>query len=157
NLALNGANTFTGNVNIVSGRVQVGNAQALGTGAGKTTVSAAGTLQFTAAGTYSEAIDFAGTGFTEPATGFGAIRVNDVPVTLSGTLTMTGNARIYTAATTAANMPTTISGAIGETGGARNLTLAGPGTWSLTAANTYTGTTTVSLGTVNLNGTGSLT
>jgi fibronectin-binding autotransporter adhesin len=48
----------------------------------------------------------------------------------------------------------TVSGIISETGGARNLTKAGGGVLSLTGANTYTGTTTISGGTLDLgNGT----
>jgi len=46
-----------------------------------------------------------------------------------------------------------LTGVISETGGARSITKAGGGTMLMSAANTYTGTTTVSAGTLLANGT----
>jgi autotransporter-associated beta strand protein len=149
-LNLTGANTFTGNIVINNGRLQVGNAagSALGDTTGTTTVNSGGTLQFTVAQTNNENIFFGGTGVADVTAGtFGAIRVGNVAVTLGGTLTMNANARLYLDGST-----TTIGNGIAETGGSRNLTTAGSGIVSVNGANTYTGTTTISQGTFDLTG-----
>src|SRR5207342_3563036 len=90
------------------------NASALGAGTGKTTVLSGGTLLIQNALTVNENIDFAGNGYVESAIPFGALRVSNVAVTLSGNLTMIGNARMFLDGNT-----TTANGVIGETGGPR--------------------------------------
>ena len=147
NLVLSGANTFTGDVTINAGRIQMSNASALGTTAGKTVVNNGGTLQITAAMTLNENIDLAGNGFTEQATLFGALRIDNVAATLGGNLTLTGNSRVWVAGNT-----TTANGTITETGGARGLDFAGAGTFALNNIGSYTGATTVSQGVLNLTG-----
>jgi fibronectin-binding autotransporter adhesin len=148
NLVLSGTNTFTGDVTITSGRIQISNASALGTTAGKTVVNTGGTLHITSAMTLNENIDLAGNGFTEHATLFGALRIDNVATTLGGNLTLTGNSRIWVAGNT-----TTANGTITETGGTRGLDFAGAGTFALNNAGSYTGATTVSQGILNLTGT----
>ena len=73
--------------------------------------------------------------------------------TISLDIILNGNRTITTGqqnATVQHNL--TISGIISETGGARTLTKAGGGTLTLSGANTYTGTTTVTAGTLTLSG-----
>jgi autotransporter-associated beta strand protein len=69
--------------------------------------------------------------------------------TISAPLTLANNLQLNSSA----GSSLTLSGVISETGGSRNVTVqdAGTVTFSGTAANTYTGSTTVSTGTLNLN------
>src|SRR5262249_52268443 len=77
-----------------------------------------------------------------------ALRIGNFAVNLNGTLTLTGDSRVVLEGTGT----TTVNGVIQETGGARALEKAGGGTLALLSANTYTGPTTLSLGTINLTG-----
>lgn len=144
---LSQANTFTGDVTVNNGRVQISNAAALGTGAGKTIVNNGGALFINTALTVNENIDFAGGGFNEMLTLFGAIRIGNVATTLNGTLNMTGNARMFVQGST-----TTLNGGLGETGGARNFDLAGAGTVAMASAGSYTGTTTITQSILDVTG-----
>jgi fibronectin-binding autotransporter adhesin len=144
---LSQANTFTGDVIVNNGRVQISNTDALGTGAGKTIINSGGTLFLNTALPVNENIDFAGNGFTELATLFGSIRIGNVATTMNGTLTMTDNAMMFVQGNT-----TTLNGGLGETGGARNLSLAGGGTLAIASAGSYTGTTTITQSTINVTG-----
>lgn len=74
------------------------------------------------------------------------------PVVLAGTISGSGDGFIGNSTGNTG----TISGIISETGGARNLSKVGAGTIILTGVNTYTGTTTVTLGTLTIGGAGSL-
>jgi autotransporter-associated beta strand protein len=71
---------------------------------------------------------------------------------LSGPATLATGVRLSASPTFTVNAGTapelTVTGPISETGGSRGLTKAGTGTMKLRAANTYTGTTTVSAGTL---------
>ncbi len=155
NLILSGANTFTGDVTIANGRVQISTATALGTTAGKTIVQSGGTLFVNAAMTLAENIDFAGTGFTEASKLFGAIRLNGATI-FTGTLTLTGNSQIYTQAGTSQIGNGTI-GTLTESGGARNLDILGGNTLQINSPTTYTGATTVQQSALNLSGAGTTT
>ncbi|WP_009962450.1 beta strand repeat-containing protein [Verrucomicrobium spinosum] len=62
-VTLAGNNTFTGAVNVDAGKLVVGHANALGTTAGGTVVKDGATLEFTAEGTYTEAITLTGEGY----------------------------------------------------------------------------------------------
>jgi autotransporter-associated beta strand protein len=149
NVTLGGtvANTLTGTVTVANGRLQITNTTGLRSTAGTTIVQSGGTLFLNAAMTFNDAVSFAGPGFTEPSVGFGAIRIANNNVTMNGTLTMTGNSGIFvTGSTTLLNAP------IAESGGSRTLAFAGGGTLTMTAANTYSGATTVSQGLYNLAG-----
>jgi autotransporter-associated beta strand protein len=141
------ANTFTGNVTVANGRLTVTNATGLRATAGTTTVQNGGTLYLNAAMTTNENISIAGNGFTELNQPVAALRLGNFAINLNGTLTLTADSRLVLEGNT-----TTVNGVIQETGGARALEKAGAGTLALTAANTYTGATTVSLGTFNLTG-----
>jgi len=69
----------------------------------------------------------------------------------TGAVTLGGNRQVTVSANTL-----TLGGAIGDGGYAYSLTKAGAGKLTLTAANTYTGNTTVSAGTLALSGSGSI-
>ena len=63
-----------------------------------------------------------------------------------GATTLVGNATFDNAASATAGLPSLTLGAVGESGGARSLTKTNTGILKLTAANTYTGGTTVNRG-----------
>ena len=155
--ALAGPNTYTGTTTVSGGPLLISHSSALGTTAGGTIVSAGGALELEGGITVSgEALTLNQAG---PAGG-GALRnVGDTntwagPVTLAspstiaapfGKLTITGSV-------TGAGMDLTLAGdAQGEISGSIN-TAAGNiikndvGTWALTGSNSYTGTTTINLG-----------
>ena len=157
--ALNGSNTFTGNVSIVTGQLNVntvansGAASALGAGSA---VSLGG------GGGQAPLLWYTGTGagstnrsFTTNATGDARIVAQDGALTLAGTLTASTNAGLTYAMnfSGAANSGTnTVSGVISDgTGktqvGVKSVTPAGgsaeDGVWKFSGANTYTGLTLV--------------
>jgi len=162
-LALNGANTYTGVTTINSGStVRLGNASALGSVDGGTVVNSGANLDLYGTN-YSnlEPLSINGTGIDSE----GAIsnRYSDTAI-FAGPLTLAGNSSIaggngliiinnMSAITGTGNI--TLTGAVGGiisspiaiTG---NITKAGNGTWTLAGANTYSGSTTISTGTLAL-------
>ena len=161
-LALNGANTFTGGVNINAGTVSVntvGNSTAsssLGTNGtiniGATTV--AGALTYTGTGeTSDKVINLAGTTGGATITQSGA----------SGNLKFTSNltaggvgAKTLTLAGSAAGTGEIAGNIVDSSSGATSLIKSGTGAWTLSGANSYTGTTAISGGTLNINSAGAL-
>ena len=82
----------------------------------------------------------------------GAIRSENNSNTISGTVTMTGNSRIHVN-----NTQLTLDGVLTQSGGNRNLEKTGAGTLILNNAGTnYSGSTTVSQGTLRANSFGAL-
>ncbi|MBS0633240.1 MAG: autotransporter-associated beta strand repeat-containing protein [Verrucomicrobia bacterium] len=142
-LANGGTNSNLGAATGANGTIKLGNS------------TTTGTLQYTG-GTAStdRGIDLAGTtgGGTLDASGSGAVTFSNTAVTASGsgnkTLTLTGN-------NTGAN---TLAGAIANGfGSVTSVYKDGSGTWVLSGNSTYTGNTTVNLGTLKLGGTGNAT
>jgi filamentous hemagglutinin family protein len=161
---LYGANTYSGGTSINGGTLRAGSSTALGSGA--VTVASSGSLDLrgqtmTSLGTLS----LNGTGVSN----LGALR-NSSPTaataTYAGPLVLTGNTKIFansgliqlthTGTITGATFGLTLGGAgggsiaaiIGTTTG--SLTKQDGGTWILSGANTYTGGTTVSAGTLQV-------
>jgi autotransporter-associated beta strand protein len=134
-LTLTNANTFSGGLTLATGTLRLNNATALGTG---TLTIAGGTLDNTSGGAISNAnnnvqswngnFSFAGSGPLHLGTG---------AVTLSANRTVTATANALT-----------VGGVVG--GGAFSLTKAGvSGRLALSGANTYSGGTVVSAGTLS--------
>jgi fibronectin-binding autotransporter adhesin len=141
---LAGANTYTGATTVAAGTLVVTNAAALGTAAAGTTV-AAGAVLNVRADIGVEPISIAGTGIA----GNGALRTSTgLAGTVGGPVTLTADASIGNG-TGAGGGTLTINGVIS---GGFALSFTGLGTTTLTAANTYTGLTTVTSGTVVLAG-----
>lgn len=176
---LSGQSTFTGQVRVDNGTLSVasiansGGASALGIGTVNSVInigssSNTGTLIFTG-GTNSTTNRQVQIGRSTTSTG-GAVIQNDGAGTLTfsnsafntsdTTVTNTSAARTLTlqGTNTGAN---TISGVIannvgsGSVVGAITLVKAGAGSWTLAGANTYTGGTSLSAGTLNVNNAGS--
>jgi len=162
---VSGANTYTGATAIQGGTLSInsiGNVGDVSSPLGAPTTVAngtiaigssgtGGTLRYTGSGsTTDRVINLAGTtgGATLNQSGTGLLKfTSDFTATGAGakTLTLTGS----TAGTGE------IAGAIVNSSSATSLTKSGTGTWTLSGANTYTGTTSISNGTLSL--TGSLT
>jgi autotransporter-associated beta strand protein len=136
-LTLTGANTYTGATKVTSGILKAGVASVAGTSGAFGNNSAVTLSNVAGAG-----LDI--TGFNTQIgslAGGGSLGGN---VTLGGsTLTVGGN-----------NLASTFSGII--SGDAGNLIKTGSGTLTLTGANTYTGTTTISAGTMQVGDGGTL-
>ena len=122
---LSAANTYTGLTTVSGGILTYAVNNAISTGA--VTVNGAGAVL--ALGTFSDSV--------------GAVTLTAGDITGSGTLTSTTGFTMNNAAATS------VSAILG---GAVALTKSGAGTLTLSGANTYTGATTVSLGTLLING-----
>ena len=124
---LSGTNTYSGNTAINAGTLKLGVANVVPDGAGKGNVSVTGTFDLN---TYSETVN-------------GLSGAGTVDNTAAGTPVLTvGNN----------NTTSAFSGAIQNTAGNLALAKIGNGTLTLSGTNTYTGTTTVSEGTLNVTG-----
>jgi autotransporter-associated beta strand protein len=95
-VVLNGANTFTGGLYLNQGRVQSGATGGLGPSGGNVYIAAGAEAFLNASGTFAQNFFITGIGATETSGGqnLGAIRCNQNNQTLSGTITLVGNARI---------------------------------------------------------------
>jgi fibronectin-binding autotransporter adhesin len=158
-LTLSGDNEYSGGTTVTDGIVSATtSAQALGTGA--VTVADGAALQVTGALDFDEALTLSGTGV---AAG-GALRNISGNTDWSGVITLAADSRINSDADTLTLSGATIDeafdltiGGAGDTTissiiatGANTLTKDGAGTLTLSGENTYTGSTTISAGTLQV-------
>jgi autotransporter-associated beta strand protein len=139
-LILGSANSYDGGTTIELSRIQANNINALGTGT--VSILSGGQAWFNAGGTNTNNFQIEGTGWTEGSGNLGALRLQS-GINLTGSITLTGDARITAHGNTA-----TLSGNIAETGGARVLELANfntatNSTITVAGNNTHSGGTTV--------------
>jgi len=146
--AVTDANSYSGGTGIGACRVAVGNASGLGSGA--VTISSGGQIFVNAAVTLANAFTLSGDGWLESAGRLGALRLA-AGAQVSGPVILTGKSRLCASGGSA-----TFSGGIS---GPHALELGedtATGTVVLAGANTHTGNTTMSFGTLELAATGSL-
>ncbi len=141
---LNMANTYSGGTTILNGQLNINNASAIGTGpltilggAIDNTSSGAIALTTNNSENWNGSFSFGGTNSLNLGTGAVTLGQNGVTVTVNG------------------NNPLTVGGAIGDGGLNYSLTVAGSGTLILTGNNTYSGTTTINSGTLQIGNGGS--
>ena len=150
---LSGVNTYTGVTTISGGTLSVGT---IGNGGVAGNLGAAsnaaanlvlngGTLQYTGAAASTDRLFTLDTGGgTIDSSGSGTATFSN-----TGSMGLTGSgARTLTL--TGSNNGS-LAAVVGDSGGATALTKTGGGTWTLTGANTFTGNTTVSAGTLAVN------
>ena len=146
-LQLGGANTYTGTTTLNAGTLRIGNS--VGT-VGAITSSGIGTGPLVLnGGTFSSSTGTARTIYN-PTTLGGDVALGDTTAGFAGLLDFAAAATLTGSRTLSLASNGTFSGAVGESGGSRGLTKAGTGLLTLSGTNTYTGTTTVSAGTVSI-------
>jgi fibronectin-binding autotransporter adhesin len=190
-LDLSGSNSFSGGTTVTAGRIQnafgnsvdsPGGTNDYAFGTGLVTASGSGTVVIRNSSTIGNNFNIGGNGTTSGSSTLGAIRgsfgVSGQTATITGSVTLSSNAKIVTAAgpgltgnsmvlsgpiSLGANtltmapgvsgsepLPIFVSGAINGTGG---VVVEGASTVYFNAANTYTGDTTVNAGTLAGSGT----
>lgn len=160
---LSAANTFSGGTSLTAGTLAVAHNNALGTGTltlnGGTLEASGGARTLTnsvslvASSTLGGADNLILSGAVSHSTGHRTLAVtNTGSTTLSGTVTLAENDQVRTLTLDVAGTSSglTVTGVIQDgTGlGADGLTKAGTGNLTLSSANTYTGATTISAGTL---------
>ncbi|MFD0894293.1 autotransporter-associated beta strand repeat-containing protein [Luteolibacter ambystomatis] len=148
--AINSANTYTGGTWVNNGRLRLDNTNSLGTGMARA-VGTNSQLWFNANGTFANAIQIEGNGWSEGVGQLGAIRFSD-GVVLGGPVALTGAARVVVNGGSTA----TISGALSGTAALElgTSTYDASGTLNLNGSSPgYTGAFTLTRGRANLNGT----
>jgi autotransporter-associated beta strand protein len=141
---LSGANTFSGNLSLSAGLLKIANAPAMGLGG--FVISGNGSFENASGAdlTITNALTLSG--------GSPTYLGGTNNITFSGPVTISGANRTITV-----NANTmTLNNGIGDSGQGRAFTKAGAGTLNLLGANTYTGNTTVSAGTLALGASASL-
>ena len=161
-LEISGAKTSTGNTAISGGVLRINNASSLGTGTGTVSVANGATLEITNGINSARSLNLSGNGTVSGALlSIGGINTNSGSITLgadsiigvsagsllvSGNITNAGN-RLTLDTYGVAGTPLTIGGIISGNGG---LTKIGVGTAVLSGVNTYTNTTLIGIGTLQV-------
>ena len=157
-VTLSAANTYTGGTAITAGTLNANNATALGTAA---VTLAGGTLASTNSSAVANSIALTGNAGLANVTTAGALTqtggsftLNLANATQSGAVNLSDTTTARTLTTQVDSGTSTISGVIANGGGSSggNLTKEGSGTLILSGVSTYTGTTTINNGTVQLGG-----
>ena len=154
-LTLKGVNTYTGGTNVLAGVLSI-STLANGTAnsaIGKSTSDAAnlvlngGTLRYTGAATSTDRMFSVGTsGGTLESAGTGPISMTGV-----GSIGLVGDGnRTLTLSASSTSGNNTLAASLGNQNGVTSLTKTGAGIWTLSSANTYTGATTISAGTLRV-------
>jgi autotransporter-associated beta strand protein len=135
-LTLAGANSYSGATTVSAGTLRAANATALGSTSSGTTVASGATLDLNGVTVVNEAVNIAGTGVSSAGalTGTGTAELSS-PLTLGAAASVGGTGTLTMSAPVA---------------GSFALTKVGSGTVVLGAANSYTGATTVSAGTLQV-------
>ncbi|MCX6857324.1 MAG: autotransporter-associated beta strand repeat-containing protein [Verrucomicrobia bacterium] len=153
-LILNGTNTYTGVTRISAGTLV---AATLANGGSNSSIGAAtnvasnlilnaGTLQYTGPTVSTNRLFSLQASSTIDASGTGAVNFNN-----AGSMGFNSNTAAKTLTLTGTNTDAnTLASIIGDNTGATSLTKSGIGTWALSGANTFTGATTISGGTLRL-------
>ena len=149
-VSLNSANSYSNGTTLLAGTLRIGSSAALGTG----TFAIAGGSFDNTTGTANALANNNNQIWAGDFTFLGSNVDNSHDLNLGfGTVTLTATPTV-TVAGSASTL--TVGGPIGDAGAGFGFTKAGPGTLDLTAANTYSGTTTVSAGNLNVTGVATL-
>ena len=143
-LVLSSTNTYSGGSSLLLGTVAIGNDAAFGSGAVNL---AGGQLRATSGASRT----IGNTILISADTTFGTL-ASEKSLTFTGNTTLSGGTRILNVqlGSTVNTEKLILSGAIGDGGNGFGITKTGNGTLALSGANTYTGTTTVSAGTLEI-------
>jgi autotransporter-associated beta strand protein len=152
-LVLQNNDSYTGTTTVTAGILNVQSANSLGAAGVTVDTGAELDLQTTSAVIFAaEPLTLSGTG----TSGVGALNNLSGTNTWSGTVTLSGNSAINVdPGTTTTPSQLTIAGAVGQsvpTGTTAGLTKNGGGLLDLTQPNTYTGTSTINAGTLEVDG-----
>ncbi len=136
-LTVSGVNTFSGNVLVQTGTLQLGSATALGSTAGSTIVSGGATLDLNGQTVGAEPVTITGTG----------VGGNGALVNNSGSASHSGAVSLAADSTLGGSGNTTLSGTVG---GGFNMTKTGNGTLIISGVNTNSGKTIIAGGTLSV-------
>jgi len=155
-LIIDCTNTYTGGT-ILAGNARVTANAAAAFGTGTVTVGS-GSGIYLRTGNPANNFAISGNGWTGDPSPLGALRLNN-GITVSGTVTLNGNSRIWCNYNGSTAYTASVAGSIGDGGNGYALDTGGYNsndTLVLSGANTYTGATTISAGTLALGAGGSL-